>query len=137
MTVSEQIIQVLDALCQKFGMVIDWTSANIMPYLEELCGRYIQYEVFTSIAWIVIMLVLVLLTTIPLSITHKQAARVEWDTCYAAPYVATALWILLVVISLISLAVICGQVFDIIECCTLPEKVIFEYVRSLMKSTSY
>ena len=28
MTVSEQIIQVLDALCEKFGLVIDWTSEN-------------------------------------------------------------------------------------------------------------
>lgn len=33
MTVSDQIINVLDALCEKFGLVIDWTSENVVPYL--------------------------------------------------------------------------------------------------------
>ena len=31
MTVSEQIIQVIDALCEKFGIAIDWTTQNIIP----------------------------------------------------------------------------------------------------------
>ena len=33
MKVSNQIIEVLEYLCQKFGIVIDWTSESILPYL--------------------------------------------------------------------------------------------------------
>lgn len=33
---SEDIIKVLDNLAQKFGIAIDWTSQNAMPYLEDL-----------------------------------------------------------------------------------------------------
>ena len=53
MEFSQEIINVLDYLYSKFGITIDWTSENVMPYLEELCGRYIQYEIYTSIAWCV------------------------------------------------------------------------------------
>ena len=42
MKVSEQIIQVLDALCAKLGMAIDWTADNVIPYIEKLCGKYIN-----------------------------------------------------------------------------------------------
>lgn len=37
MTVSEQIISVLDALCEKFGIAINWTEENVIPYVEILC----------------------------------------------------------------------------------------------------
>ena len=33
---SEEIIKVLDALAEKFGVAVDWTSANVIPYLEQL-----------------------------------------------------------------------------------------------------
>ena len=57
MTVSAQIIEVLDALCAKMGIVIDWTSENVIPYVTELAGKYITFEIATSIAWLVISIV--------------------------------------------------------------------------------
>lgn len=36
---GEEIIKVLDALAEKFGLAIDWTSNNVIPYLETLCGK--------------------------------------------------------------------------------------------------
>lgn len=29
---SEEVIKILDALAEKFGLAIDWTSANVLPY---------------------------------------------------------------------------------------------------------
>ena len=55
MSFSSQFIEVLDALCEKFGIVIDWTSQNVMPYLTDLAARFISYEIWTSMAWIVIL----------------------------------------------------------------------------------
>ena len=42
MTVSEQIIQVVDMLCEKFGMAIDWTGENVIPYIEVLCKKLVK-----------------------------------------------------------------------------------------------
>jgi len=54
MNFSQEIITVLDYLCKKFGIVIDWTSDSIMPYLEDLSVRYIRYEIMSSIAWMLV-----------------------------------------------------------------------------------
>ena len=52
---SEEIIKVLDNLAERFGVAVDWTSTNVIPYLQELCSKYITYEIATSVTWLVIM----------------------------------------------------------------------------------
>ena len=46
---SKEIIKILDALAEKAGLAIDWTSANVFPYLQQLCSKYVTYEITTSI----------------------------------------------------------------------------------------
>lgn len=60
MTISNQIIAVLDAVCEKFGIVIDWTANNVMPYLQDLCHRVTTYEIVTSVAWIILQVIVVI-----------------------------------------------------------------------------
>ena len=45
---SNEIIKVLDTICDKFGLVIDWTSQNVTPYVEQLCEHIVQYELVSS-----------------------------------------------------------------------------------------
>ena len=56
MQVSDQIIQVLDAVCKKMGVAIDWTldwtQSTIIPYVQQLMGKIVAYELWTSIVWI-------------------------------------------------------------------------------------
>lgn len=136
MVLSQEIINVLDYLCDKFGIAIDWTSDNVFPYIEILCGKFIKYEVFTSIAWIVIILTITGIIAIALSVMHKKASKSDWDICSdeAACVLAAFLWCVFAFMSSVSILVVCTQVFDIIECCTFPEKTILEYLKTLMNS---
>ena len=138
MNFSQEIINVLNYLGQKFGIAIDWTSENVIPYLQDLGARYIKYEVFTSIAWMVVIPVITIIIAIPLVITHKKAKACGWDECnhFGICCITVILWILFLVMVFTSICAVCTQVFDIIECYTLPEKVIFEYVKTLMQSAS-
>lgn len=36
---SEEIIKVLDNLGQKFGIAIDWSNQNVLPYVQDLIHR--------------------------------------------------------------------------------------------------
>ena len=54
MEVSEQVIKVLDAVCDKFGIAIDWTNNNVMPYIEQLGNKIVAYDVYMSIMWLVV-----------------------------------------------------------------------------------
>ncbi len=129
MNVSEQIINVLDNLCQKFGLVIDWGAANVLPYLQELCGKFINYEIYTSIAWIAIMLVIFAIFWIVYASTFKGAKEVDWDDAYCISWINITFLVLSIVLSLVFILVVGVQVFDIIEATYLPEKTIYDFIK--------
>ena len=60
MEVSDQIIKVLDEVGKRFGLAIDWTQQNVVPYIEQLGQRIVNYELWTSVVWIVIMTILLI-----------------------------------------------------------------------------
>lgn len=57
---ADQIIRVIETLCEKFGIVIDWSAESLVPVITELANRYANYVLFTNIAYIAIYIVLVL-----------------------------------------------------------------------------
>jgi hypothetical protein len=116
MKVSKEIIEVLDYIGEKIGVTIDWTSDNVIPYVKELCEKFVSWEIGTSYAWIAIagfMFVLALVFTI---IINRCS---DWDGVE---------WLIFGVISIAAIIIIGTQVFDIIECKTFPEKAIYEYI---------
>lgn len=120
MQVSDQIIAVLNDLCAKFGMAIDWSSENVVPYVSQLCERYIRYEIATSVAW---MVVIAVMPIILLSIAKKSDDSDVYIPC----------GIIGCFLALVAFVTIAVQAFDIIECLTIPEKTIFEYITLLMR----
>ena len=48
MQISDEIIKVLEYLCTKIGLTIDWTSSNVLPYVEQLCGKFVKWEIGTN-----------------------------------------------------------------------------------------
>ena len=133
---SSELITVLDYLAQKLGIVIDWTSNEVMPYIENLCGRFIEYEIFNSFitigAWAA-FLIFFMCWLIPTHLIAKNKLNWDWDrfTCY----VAAVAWVgfIICLIGTIASAIIEG--FHIVECWKMPEKVIIEYVQSLLESS--
>lgn len=138
MNVSDQIIQVLDHLCEKFGLVIDWTSENVVPYLTTLCAKLVSYEIWTSVAWMVIMVVMsiasVIITKrlIPIYKNGLEKDRRTFDLGWG---LATGFSIFgLCILYLATILVIVNQTMDIIQCVTFPEMFIFEYVQGILNS---
>lgn len=122
-TVSDQIIAVMNDLCQKFGIAIDWSQENVIPYLTELAGKYISYEIATSIAWSAIFGAVLLISAIICKIAYKtdNSSFIFFMT------------IITVFATIIFIVVFSTQLFDIIECLTIPEKTIIEYVSMLLR----
>ena len=61
---SEEIIKVLDNLGEKFGIAIDWTSQNVMPYIQELMNRYRSYFITSCAIWLILELVLLVISIV-------------------------------------------------------------------------
>lgn len=112
MYISDEIIKVLEYLCDKIGITIDWTSNNVLPYLEQICEKFIKYEIGASIGWIVIAIVFVILGFILMKTANMDGLE------------KVIFWMVVIC----AVIVIGVQSFDIIECYTFPEKAIYDYI---------
>ena len=141
MSISDQIIAVIDNLCEKFGIAIDWTADNVMPYIETLCGKFINYEIATSVFWIWFMSCLSVLLWVITLILHRDAKRVAYaDGCFDYERgISWAAGIAIAVSAAVSFAAVCvigTQIHDIVVAKTFPEKVLYDYISGLIQSNS-
>ena len=119
MSFSSQFIEVLDALCEKFGIAIDWTSQNVMPYVTDLAARIITYEIWTSAAWVTIAAIVFLIAwKMTKNMCKEDRFEDEWITG----------WGIRIIIGIFCFTVIGFEVFDIIEAVALPEKTLYDFI---------
>ena len=133
---SEEIIKVLDALAEKFGLAVDWTSANVIPYLEQLCDKYVNYEIATSVVWIMLGLLFFIVGIICYKIVYKHK---DWGVTYyetiSDDYFGRGLiYFGVILIFVVASLMVITQIFDIATCFTFPEKIIIEELKSIYAS---
>ena len=127
MTVSSEIIEVLDYLGEKFGIAIDWTSNNVLPYLQTLADKFIKWEISTSIVWIIIAVFVMMAMIVLMNLKGVREINEETDGM---------LWIPIIALILASFMIICVQIFDIVECNIFPEKVLYDFIKTMLNQNS-
>lgn len=130
MNVSDQVIAVLDALCAKFGIVVDWTASNIIPYIETLAHKLVAYELATSIAWIGVWLI----PFVCVSILFSKMVKSKYSGVFEDEDIQVVLWIFFIGATILFAIVCAVQLFDIIACLTFPEKIILGQVQYMMRT---
>lgn len=130
---ANKVVEVIDALCEKFGVAIDWTSKNVVPYIEQLCSKFVMYEIITSVVWIVCFVIFTIFGGVMVKIFHKKALADDYDYDCLSSWVATFSWSLLILGTIACIIGIPKQIFDIVECKVFPEKFIFEYISNAIK----
>lgn len=132
---SEEIIKVLDAIAEKFGLAIDWTSANVIPYLQELGSKCVNYEIVTSVIWLVIGI-----GCLPLGIYFFKKMKLFYNKSnntddrdeeseYSVFCIMSA--ILFLFLTVCGICIMRKQLFDITACITFPEKIIIQEIKNL------
>ena len=76
---SQQIIEVLEYFGDKLGVAIDWTTENIMPYIEQLFKRYVTMQIVTSSVLIAIGAMLCIASIVICNILIKQKMKIDKD----------------------------------------------------------
>lgn len=121
---ADEIIKVLNDLCEKFGIAIDWSSKNVLPYVQKLGERIVAYEFWTSIVWIVINLLLVVGSIVIIKKICKWYDSEDYDNDWDGLNIF-GIGICIIAALVCSVSII-AQVFDIVTCLVFPEKVIIE-----------
>ena len=133
---SEEVIKILDDLSQRFGIAIDWSSQNILPYLQDLMTRLIQYKNVQAIIWIVVSVIMFILIGIILRVVLKHIGK-YYDSLNSDIYdedrvLAKGLaWFIAGIFIFAFILVITLNIRGLIQNICLPEATIIEYIKSL------
>lgn len=129
-TVSDQIIQVLDALCDKFGLAIDWGAQNVLPYAQELMGKMVSYELWMSLVWVGFeLLYIAIYGFVSFRLFKIYDEPYDNDKEFCAILFRT-------IGGFIAFVCFIGFFIDlesVITCLTFPEKIVFEMMQNMMK----
>ena len=130
---SEEIIKVLDELGKRFGIVIDWSNQNIVPYLQELLKRFICYQNITAGIWIIISVAIIIGGVIMLNFLNKWKKSDDYDSSYCSDddVLAAVGYILSVCIIALGIGLIIGNILGITKNICMPEMVVYEYIKNI------
>lgn len=135
---GDEVIKVLNHLGDQFGVAIDWSSTNVMPYLNDLMTRMIRYGIYINIYHIIyaifITALFIIVTVVLYKIAYKMISKSEENEEYvnSAKILSTAFAISLVttvIVALIEIGNIKDCIADIIELNTVPEKYVVEIIQ--------
>lgn len=144
MTVSQQIIEVLNTLSEKVGVATDWTAENILPQLKVVCEHFIHYKLITtgigvgiatlSIIVSIIAALYILSQYNSLIRTGQQNLFFKIDNLNICRIRDTTICIF--AIASISSAIGIGYLFYgipiLIQCTVCPELVILDYLKDML-----
>lgn len=130
---SEEIIKVLDELGKRFGIVIDWSNQNIIPYLQELLKRFICYRNITACVWIIISIAITVGGVVMIRALNewRKSDNYNKDYCNDDDMFVALGYIFSVFITALGIGLIIGNVFGIIKNVCMPEMAIYEYITNI------
>ena len=110
--------QILRELGEQFGLMIDWSNENFIPYLKELAQRVIQYETWQSRFWLVIGSLIIILGIILIILELKCILVLDGFLTFLG-FIGI----------IVGIGIICVQIDDILLCKYLPEKILLRYAK--------
>ena len=134
MSFSKQFIEICNFLASQMGIMIDWTSENIVPYMQDFSDRFIKYEISTSIVWIVVMVIIPLILFVLAKMATKEYMEADY---YNEGILMVFAWIFFGISCITSFIVVIIQIFHIIKAVNIPEQLIIEELLRVKSSLGY
>lgn len=130
---GNEIIKVLNALSEKLGIAINWSSENALPYIEKMAEKAVKLELNTSIMYLLIGLLFCasgILWHKAIERTRKKEEEDRWSDYHG---IRVFLYIILTICEILGVIMIMSQMYDIMVCVTFPEKILINMARSMMQ----
>ena len=72
----------LQKLAEQFGLALDFSKENVIPYLQQLAEKVVKYEVGQSIFWMIIGIICIIVGIGLFVFVYKKVTAEEYfDEC--------------------------------------------------------
>lgn len=130
--VSDEIIKVLDDLGRRFGIAIDCTNSNIVPYLQQLGQRIVNYKLGMSVFYLIIGILVMVISIKALKFIMRK--RSDGNDDLTVDILTVCIVPISIVSGVVAFICVCDCIENIITCMTLPEKVILQQCMDIMRT---
>lgn len=135
--ISNEVVKVLNALCDKFGLAVDWSSQNFLPYAEELMGKFINWKIHNAIFFMTIGVILLILCPLMYKAFKKFNKASKNCEFFEDEYYSYLIGQILSVIALIAFIIIgiimiVHNTYYLIKLQSFPELVLLEYLKNYL-----
>lgn len=128
---NKEIIEVLDELGKRFGIVIDWSNQNIILYLQELLKRFICYRNITACVWLIISIAMIISGVVMIRFLNKWIKSEDFNSDCANTELAIVGYAFSIFIIASGVGLIIGNMFGIVKNVCMPEMVVYEYITNI------
>lgn len=136
MSFSSEVITILDELAKRFGIAIDWTAENVMPYIQDLGSRFISYTLVMTIISLSIKIIILLVGIFSIYRCGKWIIKNEGKTNENVEIGMAIFTVASVVLTGIALLILIltgwANIKTIIACNYIPEAIIIDYLKTFL-----
>ena len=146
---SNQVIEILNEICNKLGIAVDWTSENILPQVKIVCEKLVKYFIvqrsimcsfgFLFTCVVVAYGIFLLKQFLQCRTTKKDNFLCEYYKYSGSTGLQSYTWIINVIAIVIGLtgSILFGiGLSGLIKWLTVPEIAIIEYLTDMIKGVS-
>lgn len=138
---DEELCNVIDKIAEKIGVAIDWSSENVMPYIQDIMQRYramsiIETVIIMAVCAIIITICVIVAVKITKGIingSQNTVSSIWFDADYDTVSTFSITTSIIIVISfLISFIVFGFATGDLIRWIYVPEVKLLEVLKGFM-----
>lgn len=138
---DEELCNVIDKIAEKIGVAIDWSSENVMPYIQDIMQRYRTMNIVNNI---IVMTVCAIIITICVIVAVKIAkgiinsskntsSSIWFDADFDMVSTFSMMTSIIIAISfLTSVIVLCGAIGELMGWLYVPEVKLLEVLKGFM-----
>ena len=131
----QDVITVLDAVCDKLGVAIDWSAENVAPKLEAFVARYSTYLIAVHILYLVLALLVLAGGVTAMVLTWRSYRKRGWayDGYLGGTSMACQLAVMFSIMAAILAAICAGAMIStLIQLATVPEIAVANDILSMI-----
>ena len=129
MSMSEQIIEVLNYFAEKVGIAIDWTAENILPYFQSLLAKYQAYAIAENAIWIAVCIVGIVGCIIWGKKAYSHHLKLQKNSYYCDDeFFVGGTIIGIIIISVASIVGLMTAIISLVRWCIVPEFQFFDMI---------
>lgn len=146
---SNQVIEILNEICNKLGIAVDWTSENILPQVKIVCEKLVKYfivqeSIMCSFGFLfacvgIVYGIFLIKQFLQCRATKKGNYLFEYDEFGESADLRSYTWLInatAIVMGLTGIILFGIGLSGLIKWLTVPEIAIIEYLRDMIKGVS-